>query len=64
VELLDRLDVLLDAEIRKLLEAAHGRVRDTLTTKRAVLEALAKLLIEREVADRKSLGELLERQRA
>jgi hypothetical protein len=39
-------------------------VRDTLTTKRAVLEALAKLLIEREVADRKSLGKLLERQRA
>jgi cell division protease FtsH len=54
----------IDAEIRKLLDAAHGRVRDTLTAKRAALEALAKLLVDQEVVDRKSLDELLERQRA
>jgi cell division protease FtsH len=53
----------IDAEIRALLEAAHTRVRDTLTTQRAVLEALAKLLMEREVVDRASLDELLARAR-
>jgi cell division protease FtsH len=53
----------IDAEIRALLEAAHARVRDTLTTQRAVLEALAKLLMEREVVDRASLDELLARSR-
>jgi len=54
----------IDSEIRALMEAAHGRVRDTLTTKRGVLEALAKLLMEREVVDRQSLDELLARQAA
>jgi cell division protease FtsH len=54
----------IDAEIRVLLEAAHGRVRDTLTARRGVLEALAKLLIETEVVDRKRLDELLARPRA
>jgi cell division protease FtsH len=54
----------IDAEIRALLEAAHERVRDTLTTKRVMLEALAKLLMEREVVDRTGLDELLARQRA
>jgi cell division protease FtsH len=53
----------IDAEIRVLLEAAHTWVRDTLTTQRAVLEALAKLLMEREVVDRASLDELLARAR-
>src|SRR5262249_34949112 len=50
----------IDGEIRALLKAAHERVRDTLTTKRTVLEMLAKLLIEREVVDRKTLDELLQ----
>jgi cell division protease FtsH len=50
---------LIDAEIRTLLEAAHARLRETLTTKRAVLETLAKLLIEREVVDRDALTRLL-----
>ena len=45
----------IDGEIRTLLEAAHGRVRETLTTKRATLEALAKRLIEKEVVDREAL---------
>jgi cell division protease FtsH len=54
----------IDAEIRSLLEAAHARVQDTLTTERSALEALAKLLMEREVVDRESLEELLGSARA
>jgi cell division protease FtsH len=49
----------IDAEIQKLLEAAHGRVRATLTAKRAALEALAKRLIEKEVVDRETLVALI-----
>src|SRR5206468_3832272 len=36
----------IDAEIEKVLETAHGRVRETLTGKRDMLTSLAKLLIE------------------
>jgi cell division protease FtsH len=49
----------IDAEIEHLLDAAHGRVLQTLTAQRSVLEALAKLLIEREVVDRDALTHLL-----
>ncbi|OGK95876.1 MAG: cell division protein FtsH [Candidatus Rokubacteria bacterium RIFCSPHIGHO2_02_FULL_73_26] len=49
----------IDGEIQSLLGAAHRRVRDTLTAKRATLERLAKLLIEREVVDRATLVGLL-----
>jgi cell division protease FtsH len=49
----------IDAEIQTLLEAAHGRVRQTLTAKRATLEALAKRLIEKEVVDREALAALI-----
>ena len=49
----------IDAEIQQLLEAARARVRETLTAKRGVLEALAKLLMEREVVDREALTPLL-----
>jgi cell division protease FtsH len=52
---------LIDAEIRQMLEAAHGRVRETLTAKRPVLERLAKLLIDKEVVGREALTELLSR---
>jgi len=50
---------IIDAEVRKLLEAAHQRVRGTLEEKRNILEALAKLLIEKEVVDRIALTTLL-----
>ncbi|MBI4011581.1 MAG: AAA family ATPase, partial [Candidatus Rokubacteria bacterium] len=50
---------IVDREIRALLEAAHARVRETLTAKRPALEALAKLLIEKEVVTRETLTELL-----
>jgi cell division protease FtsH len=49
----------IDTEIQQLLEASHARVRETLTAKRGVLEALAKLLIEHEVVDRGTLTRLL-----
>ena len=45
----------IDAEIQQLLEAAHTRVRATLTAQRALLESLAKLLIAHEVVDRNAL---------
>ncbi|MBI3455241.1 MAG: ATP-dependent metallopeptidase FtsH/Yme1/Tma family protein [Candidatus Rokubacteria bacterium] len=50
---------IIDTEIRNLMEAAHVRVRETLTAKRPVLEALAKLLIEKEVVTREALTGLL-----
>jgi len=49
----------IDVEIEKLLETAHGRVRETLTAKRDVLMSLAKLLIEKEVVSRNDLTALL-----
>ena len=51
---------MIDAEIQQLLEAAHTRVRETLTAQRALLESLAKLLIAHEVVDRNALTRLLE----
>jgi cell division protease FtsH len=50
----------IDTEIQQLLEAAHIRVRETLTAQRALLEALGKLLITHEVVDRQALTRLLE----
>src|SRR6185436_3735363 len=49
----------IDAEIQQLLEAAHLRVRATLTAQRAMLESLGKLLIVQEVVDRNALTQLL-----
>jgi cell division protease FtsH len=49
----------IDAEIQQLLDAAHTRVRATLTAKRGLLEALAQLLITHEVVDRHALTRLL-----
>jgi cell division protease FtsH len=50
---------MIDAEMRRLLEAAHLRVQTTLKEKRNLLEALAKVLIEKEVVDRDALTALL-----
>jgi cell division protease FtsH len=49
----------IDDEIRQLFEAAHERVRRTLTAKREVLTSLAKRLIEKEVVSRDDLVALL-----
>ena len=42
----------IDAEIYQLLDASHARVRETLLAHRALLEALAILLMQHEVVDR------------
>jgi cell division protease FtsH len=55
---------IIDVEMRRLLEAAHLRVQTTLTGKRSTLEALAKVLIEKEVVDREALTALLAAQEA
>jgi cell division protease FtsH len=49
----------IDAEIQKMLDAAHARVRETLTARRRTLEALAKRLIEKEVVEREALTKLI-----
>jgi cell division protease FtsH len=49
----------IDAEIQQLLEAAHLRVRATLTAQRGLLESLGELLIAQEVVDRHALTQLL-----
>jgi cell division protease FtsH len=46
---------LIDAEVRKLMSESHERVRETILGRRAVLDALAKLLCEKEVVDRDAL---------
>ena len=55
----ERTAELIDAEIQKLLNAAHERVRATLGARRATLEALAKRLIQTEVVDRAALVQLI-----
>ena len=49
----------IDDEIRKLLAEAHERVRQTLSANRQKLDALARLLQEKEVVDRSTLDSLL-----
>ena len=54
----------IDAEVSRLLEEAKARVAATLTAKRPLLEALAKLLLAKEVVDRAALDALLGESRA
>jgi len=49
----------IDAEIVRLLEEAHQRVKDTLTEKRDLLDALARALLDKETIDRDALDALL-----
>ena len=49
----------IDDEIRGIIGAARERVRTTLTQRRGALDALAKLLLEKEVVDRKGLEALV-----
>lgn len=50
---------LIDAEVGKLIAEAHARVTRTLTEKRAMLDALARLLLKQEVVERAMLDEVL-----
>ncbi len=49
----------IDDEVHRILADGHVRVRETLTQRRETLEALAKLLLEKEVVDREALNKLL-----
>jgi cell division protease FtsH len=49
----------IDAEVRQLLDEARQRVTATLTAHRQQLEALAKLLLEKETVDRAMLDTVL-----
>jgi cell division protease FtsH len=55
----ERTAQIIDEEVKKLLDNAHARVKETLVSKRSILEALAKLLLEKEVVDRATLEKLL-----
>jgi cell division protease FtsH len=52
----------IDTEIEQLLDDAHARVRATLTEKRALLDALAQALLEKETLDRAAFDAVLQRQ--
>jgi cell division protease FtsH len=49
----------IDAEIATLLGEAHARVKETLTAKRGLLDAVAQALLERETVDRAALDALV-----
>lgn len=49
----------IDTEVRRILDESRERVTQTLTTHRAALDALAQLLLEKEVVDRAMLDELM-----
>jgi cell division protease FtsH len=49
----------IDDEIRRIIGEARERVRETLTKRRAALDALAKLLLEKEVVDQQGLEALV-----
>ena len=50
---------LIDEEIARLVKESHVRVLTTLTEKRTILDALARLLLKHEVVDRATLDNLL-----
>ncbi|MHB1869573.1 MAG: ATP-dependent zinc metalloprotease FtsH [Steroidobacteraceae bacterium] len=49
----------IDEEVGRLIREAHDRVTQTLTEQRGALEALARLLLEKEVVERPALDALL-----
>jgi cell division protease FtsH len=50
---------LIDEEMKKILSEAHIRARSILVSQRAALEAVAELLLEKEVVDRPALQGIL-----
>jgi cell division protease FtsH len=50
---------LIDEEVKQILNEAHSRASDLLISRRAALEELAKLLLEKEVVDRPALQAIL-----
>jgi cell division protease FtsH len=57
----ERTAELIDGEVAELLAQSKERVQETLTRYRSDLDALARLLLEKEVVDRAMLDQLLRR---
>jgi cell division protease FtsH len=55
----ERTARLIDAEIARLLDEAHERVRATLREQRALLDALARQLLDHETVERDALQALV-----
>jgi cell division protease FtsH len=51
----------IDAEVARLLEEAHARVRDTLAARRPLLDMVARALLQKETLDRAAFDEILRR---
>ncbi len=52
----DEIAAAIDQEVRRIVDSAHGRAREILTTHRLVLDELAAALIERETLDEHDLA--------
>jgi cell division protease FtsH len=63
VECSEETSRMIDHEVRQMLDEAKERVHRDLTTSRATLDALAALLIEHEVVDRRALDGLMPKDR-
>lgn len=50
---------LIDSEVKKLLDEAYGRAKELLTKKRAKLDEIAKVLIEKETIEREEFDKIM-----
>ncbi|MGZ5847987.1 MAG: cell division protein FtsH, partial [Ramlibacter sp.] len=60
----ERTARMIDADIARVLEDAHERVRATLRERRKLLDALAHALLEKETVDREMLDALMRQEQA
>lgn len=60
----ERTARMIDADIARLLDDAHERVRATLRERRKLLDALAHALLEKETVDREALDALMRQDQA
>jgi cell division protease FtsH len=60
----ERTARMIDADIARLLDDAHERVRATLRERRTLLDALAHALLENETVDREALDALMRQEQA
>jgi cell division protease FtsH len=56
----DEVAARIDAEVRRLIDAAHERAFDILTTYRSVLDGMAEALMERETLETDEVMEILD----
>jgi cell division protease FtsH len=55
----ERTARMIDADVARLLDDAHARVRATLAERRALLDTLAHALLEKETVDREALDAII-----